>query len=216
MRHSRFVKKTPCTSVPPLYDICTATFCAFLSQSLLLVFGALLAGWLCSSGVFGPRSSQHARRRPFSSPLEIHVRTRRIHQNSYRASMSSRNWCFPWSGVSGQFPLTRQAWVLVHAPLPKHRCQHLLMAKSSLRHSFGPAHSARYEFHCLRHFPLSVFLFVRSLFSFLLTVPIPPRHCKGSTFPICSDRAPMAKLHSLFNFHAGLHKRMRQRPAQLP
>ena len=36
-------------SVPPLCNICTATFCAVLSQSLLLVFGALLVvGWLCS------------------------------------------------------------------------------------------------------------------------------------------------------------------------
>ena len=102
------VMETPCASVPLLYNICTATFCAVLSQSLLLVFDALLVvGWLCSE--CAEKINMRGEDRSQVSLKFTHEHVSHS-SNSFRASTPSRN------------PLTPQAWVLIHPRSPKHRC----------------------------------------------------------------------------------------------
>ena len=123
----------------------------------------------------------------------------------------------PRSGVSGQLPLTRQAWVLVHSRLPKHRCLHLLVGKDVAPPFSWPA-PANYEFHCYLHsslcrcsslFRVCSFFFFCSLSHFLLVIAKSRRFYSvlGQNFIF------------LLNFHAGPHKRRNPQaahPAPLP
>ena len=92
-----------------------------------------------------------------------------------------------WSDVSGQFLLTLQAWVLSSRARPniaaggKSRRSAILLAQRRIMNSIA-----------IGTIPALGVPLCSEFVSFLLTVPIPPRHCKGSTFLICSDPVPRA------------------------
>ena len=139
------------------------------------------------------RKGQHARRRSFSSLPEVHARTRRFHQitseiQCHLETALPTEWrersASPHTSSLGACPLPPAQTSLLTLAGGERRRSDILLAQLTRRMMSSIAIGTLPSVGV----PLcSEFV----LFFFLLTVPLPPRHCKESTFLFCSG----AKFH---------------------